>query len=63
MDVEPGDRAERCGGMMEPILLEGSTPSYRIVHKCMKCGLTRRVDVAANDDADAIVALSEKKQM
>ena len=61
VDIEPGDRAERCCGMMEPILLEGSTPSYRIVHKCIQCGATRRVDVAENDDPDAIVALSGKK--
>lgn len=58
VDVEPGDRAERCGGMMEPTALEGGTPHYRIVHTCTFCGAVRRVDVASNDSPEAIVTLS-----
>ena len=42
VDVEPGDRAADCGGMMEPVALIGSTPDYRIVHRCTKCGMMRR---------------------
>lgn len=61
VDVDPGDRAEQCGGMMEPIALIGSTPKYRIVHRCTKCGTVRRVDVSLSDNAEAIVALSAKR--
>ncbi|MBI5469899.1 RNHCP domain-containing protein [Candidatus Kaiserbacteria bacterium] len=60
VDVEPGDRADSCGGMMESTALEGSTPSYRIVHTCLKCGATRRVDVASQDSPESILALSGK---
>lgn len=54
VDVSPGDRAETCGGAMEPIGVEGNTPQYRIVHCCKKCGLIRRVNVAPNDNPEAI---------
>lgn len=60
VDVDPGDRNERCGGAMEPIALEGTTPKYRIVHRCKICGAVRRVSVDAADDTNAIVALSAK---
>lgn len=58
VDVNPGDRAEQCGGMMKPITLEGSSPDYRIVHACVRCGATRRVGVAPKDDRDAFVLLA-----
>jgi len=60
VDIDPGDRAANCGGMMEPASLEGSTPNYRIVHRCTKCGLVRRVNVSPTDDASALLALSSK---
>ncbi|MEK7092901.1 MAG: RNHCP domain-containing protein [Patescibacteria group bacterium] len=60
VDVEPGDRAEDCGGMMEPVRLEGSTPAYRIVHRCVKCGTERNNNVRKEDDPAALVALSGK---
>jgi hypothetical protein len=60
VDVSPGDRAEPCGGMMEPIALEGTTPSYRIVHKCAKCAVIRRVGAADEDSPEALVAVSSK---
>ena len=60
VDVNPGDRAHLCRGMMEPVRIEGASPAYRIVHRCVACGFERRNDVRANDDADAIVALARK---
>jgi len=60
VDISPGDRAERCGGMMEPTTLEGSTPDYVIVHRCDTCGALRRVKVSPQDDPEALVALSAK---
>jgi len=60
VDMQPGDRAEKCGGMMEPVRLEGSTPDYRLVHVCQRCGATRRVTVAPNDDQQAMLTLAGK---
>jgi hypothetical protein len=46
--------------MMEPIAIEGSTPHYRIVHRCTFCGAVRRVDVSPLDDPQALLAISSR---
>ncbi len=58
VDIEPGDRAESCGGMMEPIALEGSSPSYIIVHACVRCAVTRRNRMQSNDSEQALLQLA-----
>ena len=59
VDVHPGDRAESCGGMMKPIRIEGSTPGYRIVHRCERCREERKVNTVERDNPDALVALAK----
>jgi hypothetical protein len=61
VDVEPGDRAEACGGLMEPVRLEGSSPDYRIVHRCTRCGIERRILAAPGDAPAALLALAGKE--
>jgi len=58
VDVEPGDRAAVCGGMMEPIRIEGTTPKYRITHRCEKCKLMRLISISKNDDTQAVLAIA-----
>lgn len=58
VDNDPGDRAAECGGMMEPIRLEGTTPKYRILHHCERCKIERRVSAAEQDDPEQLVKLS-----
>ncbi len=58
VDVAPGDRAAECGGMMKPVALEGSTGKYRIIHRCEKCGVTRPVSLAENDDMQAVLGIA-----
>lgn len=58
VDVDPGDRKEVCGGAMEPIGIEGSSPAYRIVHSCKKCGAIRKVNVAKEDDPQAVAEVA-----
>lgn len=60
VDVDPGDRAATCGGMMEPIGLEGSSPRYDIAYRCTRCGLERRNAAVEADSHDAIVALAAR---
>lgn len=44
LDVNPGDRASECKGMLEPIGAEPNTKKggYSLIHKCQKCGEIRR---------------------
>lgn len=58
VDVNPGDRAARCLGLMEPVSLEGSSPHYRILHRCVRCGFEKRNDVSVHDDTESIIRLA-----
>jgi hypothetical protein len=60
VDINPGDRAAICQGLMEPISLEGSSPSYRVVNRCIICGYIKRNDTSGNDDPKALIALAGK---
>ena len=59
LDINPGDRAETCHGMLEPIGIEtNSKKGYIIVFKCKKCGAIRKNKMAEDDNMDEIIRLS-----
>ncbi len=58
VDINPGDRANICQGMMKPIGIEGSQDKQKIVYRCEKCHEIHRVKVAANDNLDTIIVLT-----
>ncbi len=58
VDIHPGDRAAACGGMMKPVSVEGSSPDYTLVHRCLVCAMERRNRTVHQDSAAAIVALA-----
>lgn len=63
VDIEPGDRGSDCGGMMQPISIEGATgKGYRIRHKCEKCGHEKMNYANDMDSSDALVALAKSKE-
>lgn len=61
VDIDPGDRAEQCGGMMKPIAVEGGSPEYILVHQCTVCGIERRNKVNGKDDTDALAAIAKAR--
>lgn len=43
VDINPGDRANECGGLLRPIRTEPDPKKgFVIIHKCEKCGEIRR---------------------
>lgn len=43
VDVNPGDRANTCGGLMEPVRVEpDAKKGYVILHRCTVCGEIHR---------------------
>jgi DNA-directed RNA polymerase subunit RPC12/RpoP len=61
LDINPGDRASDCGGILRPVGVEPHKKgNFKLVYKCEKCGQIKK-NIAANDDAfDLIVKLSTK---
>ena len=60
VDKHPGDRAESCNGMMEPVGAEMEGKEQMIVHTCVKCGFVRRATLRREDNFDAFVAITKK---
>ncbi|MDR2412974.1 MAG: RNHCP domain-containing protein [Rickettsiales bacterium] len=58
VDINPGDRAGKCGGMMRPVSATSERGRIIITHRCEKCGKIKRQRVSDDDDHDAIIALS-----
>lgn len=60
VDIEPGDRAEECGGMMEPVRVEGTAGKFRLVHRCVCCTKEHRNNMADNDNVNAAILIARK---
>ena len=64
VDVFPGDRANDCHGLLEPVGADYSgKKGWVVVHRCRRCGEVRRnkaaLDDAIPDDFDRLVALTQ----
>lgn len=57
VDINPGDRAETCHGLMQPVSFEVNGGDYYVTHRCQDCGFVKRNKLSQDDDLDAVVAL------
>lgn len=60
VDVNPGDRAATCGGMMRPVRVETEHGEQVLVHVCQTCGAEKRNKVASDDNFDAVLAVAKE---
>ena len=58
MDVNPGDRQADCLGLMEPSEMSLKNGEQSILHRCVKCGHTKKNNTSKDDSFDGIVELS-----
>lgn len=67
VDINPGDRACECRGVMHPIkALPDPKKGYIILHKCSKCGEVHRNKAAHEakvqpDDINYIIELTSRE--
>lgn len=61
VDINPGDRANECNGLLEPIGIEKFKNTYKIIYKCKKCNKLHKNIVANDDNFNLIIDLSVKK--
>ena len=61
IDNVPGDRANTCLGIMEPIDVEpNSKKGYIITFRCTKCKEVKRNKMADDDDYDTLLKMTRK---
>lgn len=64
VDINPGDRASACGGIMRPVKVEpDARRGYIITHRCERCGHESRCRAAHEapvqpDDIDLLIELT-----
>lgn len=64
LDINPGDRACECQGLMEPVRVEADAKKgYIIIHKCQRCGEIHRNKAAHEapeqpDDINLLIRLT-----
>jgi DNA-directed RNA polymerase subunit RPC12/RpoP len=64
VDVNPGDRASDCGGLLVPCQsLPDPKKGYIIVSGCKKCGAIRRNKSAQDDDMGLLIKLTVCKDL
>jgi hypothetical protein len=64
VDIDPGDRAESCAGMMEPVEIQARSSKHeiRIKNKCLVCGFERWAPLLASDDFEQVLLISKKNE-
>lgn len=58
VDVFPGDRKIKCGGLMEPIGATKRKGKWQMLYCCQKCGHKRFNKIAPEDNKEKIAKLS-----
>jgi len=67
VDCVAGDREAACAGFMEPVAVEtDARRGWMIVHRCVRCRMTRRnraalADPRQPDDFEVILALAQRR--
>ena len=59
VDIEPGDRASDCGGIMEPVAVwvrKGG--EWALIHRCRRCGTLSSNRVAADDNPMKLMSIA-----
>ncbi len=59
VDINPGDRANACGGLMKPVAVEIKSGDYILTHKCEICGFEKKNKTAKDDNFEEILKLSQ----
>ncbi len=60
VDINPGDRLNKCRGLLKPIDIEKYKDSYKIIYECTKCHEKHKNIMANDDDYNIIIEISKK---
>jgi Zn finger protein HypA/HybF involved in hydrogenase expression len=61
VDVNPGDRANPCGGLMEPVDTYFKAQQWYLKHRCQKCELEKNIKIAKEDNFGIIEDILQSK--
>ncbi len=59
VDILPGDRKNKCRGLLKPIGIEKHKDTFKIIYQCEKCHQFHKNIIANDDNMDLIIELSK----
>lgn len=59
VDINPGDRAAECGGMMEPVSVMIEKDGYAIRHRCVVCRYEKKNRAGEDDDFEELLKVAK----
>jgi rubrerythrin len=59
VDINPGDRAQKCHGMMKPVSVIKTKGDFSVLHRCEKCGFEIKNKISTKDDWATVVRISK----
>lgn len=60
VDINPGDRINTCGGLMEPVGGKIKDGVWRLVHRCQKCLIIKENKLWPEDDFEEFTKIVVK---
>lgn len=61
VDINPGDRAEKCQGLMEPVAIISEREGESVLHRCVSCGKEKKNKISKKDDYDRVLEIAKKR--
>lgn len=61
VDVNPGDRSNACGGLMEPIsIITSGRKGYIITFRCVVCGQEKSNKASTEDNFEKLLEIAQR---
>lgn len=60
VDNNPGDRSNKCLGLMRPVYVSYTNKNKFIIHKCVVCGFEKKNLVQVLDSIDTMIEIQKK---
>lgn len=61
VDINPGDRANECKGLLKPTGIEKYKDTFKILYICQKCKERHKNVMAKDDNMDKIIEISKSE--
>ncbi|MCV6599834.1 MAG: RNHCP domain-containing protein [Alphaproteobacteria bacterium] len=61
VDINPGDRACNCHGLMKPTSVEQTRDGFVIIQECQKCGHIRRQKSSPDDNFETMLKINKNR--
>ncbi len=59
VDIEPGDRLNKCCGLMKPVYISYTNKDKYLIHRCQKCDFSKRNIIQKNDSIDTMCEIQK----